>query len=283
MTRLLNPFNRYQAVVTTASWLSLLLFGVGAIAFGTAQGAIANPTATHAQQNLPQPRIFEELPPPSYLPVPSSVPTFNAPTSPLPQSSPNTAPNLTPPEREFNFQAPPSPIPSPRFNQTDNLYRVDIEGDSPFLLSQVRQIEPEAFVRQEEGMIQAGIFADEYNAESRVRVLAARGIQAQITPIATGTDAQIEQQSYAGLPSDFPQDVTPINAYFVVIPGESRALPDIAAQVMQLGVTESAVNQRLAPRGPHVAVGPFESRKDADRWGSYLRSVGLDARVYFGR
>jgi superfamily II DNA helicase RecQ len=167
---------------------------------------------------------------------------------------------------------------------------VEIEGNSPLLLSQVRQIEPQAFVRQRDGIIQAGVFADEYNAESRVRALAARGIRAQVTAIAdsgtpwaiaTGTDAQLE--GTPNFASDLPQYEVALRGYFVVIPGKSSDLPNIAAEVVRLGVTESAVSQREAPRGPHVAIGPFESRRDADRWTNYFRSAGMDARVYFGQ
>lgn len=135
-------------------------------------------------------------------------------------------------------------------------------------------------------MIQAGVFSDEYNAESRVRALAAQGIRAQVTAIATGSEAQLE--SYPSVASDLSQSDLPqyevaLRGYFVVIPGERKDLPNIAAEVVRLGVRESAVSQREAPRGSHVAIGPFESRKDADRWTNYFRSAGMDARVYFGR
>lgn len=258
-------------------------------------GSLLNLTPADAQQNLPEPRIFDELPPPSSFPSPSSIPTFNVPTSPSPPVSPDPAPNTAPPEREFNFQAPPTSIPPYRATPRSNLYRVDIDGDSPFLLSQVRQIEPEAFVRGGEGMIQAGVFADEYNAASRVRALAARGIRAQITPIAgsieagirepitaiaAGTDA--DRESLETLTSNSLRESAASRAYFVVIPGNSTDLPNLAASVIRLGVRESAVNQRDAPRGPQIAVGPFESRAEADRWSTYFRSVGMDARVYFG-
>ena len=265
-----SPIKTLKFYVKAASWLSMFLFGVG---------VSANLTPTSAQQNLQQPRILDELPPPSYLPAPSSLPTFNVPTSPSPPVSPNT----NPPEREFNFQAPPASTPPPRPAQLYNrLYRVDIfYGNSPLLLSQVRQIEPEAFVRSGEGVIQAGIFTDEYNAELRVRALAARGLRAKITPISARTQTELE--SYESRFSDLPPDVDAVSAYFVVIPGDSRDLPNIAAEVVRLGVTETAVEQKEAPRGPHIAVGPFDSRKDAERWGSYFRSVGMDARVYFGK
>jgi len=71
--------------------------------------------------------------------------------------------------------------------------------------------------------------------------------------------------------------------YFVVIPGAQRDLPNIAAQVVQLGATPNGVRQRTAPRGPHVAIGPFDNRGLAEQWSNYLQSHGMNARVFFGR
>ena len=245
---------------TLVSGLPILLVGSWLIAFQS---------TTAAQQRLPDPRIFDELPPPSSSPIPS----FNTP------SSPPAFPDARP-ERELDFRAPNRPIPSRTPTSTLSLYRVDIFGDSPLLLSQVQRIEPDAFVRQDEGIIQAGVFADEFNAQSRVRELESQGFRARVTPITAGTGAvnpgkQISDRNTRERRLD--------QSYFVVIPGDARELPDIAAQVVQLGIRRGAVTQRESPRGPHVAVGPFGNRGDADRWSSYFRSVGMDARVYFGQ
>ena len=140
------------------------------------------------------------------------------------------------------------------------------------MLSQVKQIEPSAFVRQEDGVIQAGVFSNEYNAQLRVRELAAQGIRSQITPIATeGNMLTVTAESFSAN-----------RTYFVVIPGNSEDLPNIEAEVMTLGIGQSAVSRRTSPRGPHVAIGPFDNRGEANRWSNYLRSIGMDARVYFG-
>lgn len=157
------------------------------------------------------------------------------------------------------------------------------------LLSQVQQIEPEAFVRQGEGMIQAGVFSEKLNAQSRVQALATQGIRSRITNIAIGTNTDrvnprrpsSDRESVAE-PNRSAQRRDENRSYFVVIPGEPRDLRNIAAQVIRLGVGRGAVKQREAPRGSHVAVGPFDERPDAERWSSYFRSVGMDARVYFG-
>ncbi|HBB34337.1 MAG TPA: hypothetical protein DDZ80_19845 [Cyanobacteria bacterium UBA8803] len=72
-------------------------------------------------------------------------------------------------------------------------------------------------------------------------------------------------------------------SFFVIIPGVAKDLPNIAARVVELGFAEEEVKQRSHPRGPHVALGPFAERAEAERWHNYFRSVGIDARVYFGR
>jgi hypothetical protein len=170
---------------------------------------------------------------------------------------------------------------------------VDVFSDNPVSLSQVRQLEPQAFIRRD-GVIQAGVFANRDNAQSRVRVLAEQGIRARVTRIAAGGDAGLigseefssdrsfreDSEEFAARDTETP---TTGRAYFVVIPGARNDLPEIADRVMQLGVTRNAVYERSGPRGPHVAVGPFDERGKADRWSNYLRSVGMDARVYFGR
>lgn len=256
LPQVVNTLRRPRLIRTFVPGLPLLL-GSWLVAF---------PVSTVAQQRLPEPRIFDELPPSS------PIPSLDGPSAPLPSAFPNTRP-----ERELDFQAPQPPTPTRTPVSTLRLYRVDIFGDSPLLLSQVQRIEPDAFVRGDEGVIQAGVFADEYNARSRVQVLEAQGFQARVTTTTAGGD------TVTGRPiSDRPERRFE-QAYFVVIPGEVRELREIAAQVVQSGIRRSAVTQRESPRGPHVAVGPFGDRGDADRWSSYFRSVGMDARVYFGQ
>lgn len=279
MMRLFNPFQLAPRLVTSLFWVPLLVFG---------SGLSINLIPAYAQQSLPEPRILDELPPPSYSPSLPPIPTFGVPTSPSPAASPSPIPTFgvptspSPPTssdtvipgRELNFEAPaPTPsLPSRRPRLDATLYRVDIYGDNSFVLSQVRQIEPSAFVRQEDGVIQAGVFSNEYNAQSRVRELAAQGIRSQVTPIATdGNTVAVTSESFSTN-----------RAYFVVIPGNIEDLPNIEAEVMKLGIGQSAVSQRTAPRGPHVAIGPFDSRGEANRWSNYLRSIGMDARIYFG-
>jgi hypothetical protein len=272
MTQFFNSFKRSLELLTTASWwMPLLLLG---------SGAISLVPSVSAQQRLPEPRIFDELPPAS----PSPLPSLNFPTPSLPPASPNEAPT----GRELNFQAPNPPIAPSRPTQISNLYRVDIFGGSSLLLAQVRQIEPKAFVREGDRVIQAGVFAEQFNAQLRVRALEAQGIRARVVPIAAGVGIDTvdfgrfssERRSPVARRAVIQESLE--RSYLVIIPGNSRDLPDMVERVVRLGVSQSAISQREAPRGPHIAIGPFKERGEADRWNSYLRSKGMDARVYFG-
>lgn len=72
------------------------------------------------------------------------------------------------------------------------------------------------------------------------------------------------------------------SGYYVVIPGGSAELQNIANRVMALGAPNSLVLTRTSPRGPHVAVGPYNDPGIAQEWTNYLRDSGLaGARVHF--
>lgn len=241
---------------------------------------IAFSTSADAQRRLPNYPTFDSLPPAS-----DTQPVI-FPQDTLPSVSPYTPNN----QREYNFQAPSTPNRSRDF-PARSLYRVDIYGDNPLLLTEVRRIEPEAFVRQN-GVIQAGVFADQFNAQQRVRVLESQGIPAQINAIPANEPSF---SSYTSEPFSIPSSresvrVPDINTasrissgYFVVIPGRFAELPNLTDRVVQLGARREAVLQREEPRGPHVALGPFGQKSEAERWNAYLRAQGLDARVYFDR
>lgn len=175
-------------------------------------------------------------------------------------------PNVPATNRELDFSAPlPPRVPS----RSSQLYRVDISGESPLLLTQVQSVEPDAFVRRGEGVIQAGVYASEANAQQRVRMLASLGIRAQVVPI--GADTANSRR------------LEPSRSYLVVIPGRGGNLAEMETKVIQLGVNREVVSLRGAPKGSHLAIGPFTERLEAERWSSYLRAEGMDARVYYGR
>jgi len=106
-----------------------------------------------------------------------------------------------------------------------------------------------------------------------------------------------QQLSYASpaSPGTYPVNVPPPGAaavatptaaasapYYVVIPASQANLPQLSAQVVQLGTPADRVQQRTSPRGPHVAVGPFADRDLANRWSNFYRDAGIsNSRVHF--
>jgi hypothetical protein len=97
-------------------------------------------------------------------------------------------------------------------------------------------------------------------------------------------------------PSAYPVNTTPPGAaaaappggarvsapYYVIIPTAENELPEVSTQVIQLGTPADRVQQRLSPRGPHVAVGPFEDRGLAFEWNRFYRDAGIaNSRVYY--
>jgi hypothetical protein len=72
--------------------------------------------------------------------------------------------------------------------------------------------------------------------------------------------------------------------YYVIIPTDTANLGTLSSQVVQLGTPADRVQQRTAPRGPHVAVGPFSDRGLANRWNDFYRQSGIpNTRVHFDR
>ena len=79
-------------------------------------------------------------------------------------------------EKEYTFSAPNN---NSSFSNTSQSYKVEVFGTSDALLNQVRNIEPKAF--RKGGVIQAGIFQDQRNAEELVRRLTIQGFWSRIT------------------------------------------------------------------------------------------------------
>ncbi|NEP31243.1 MULTISPECIES: hypothetical protein [unclassified Moorena] len=308
MIRLSDQFKNPKTLVKVSGWLLLLLTG---------QTFMADLRPATAQTS-PEPRFFGE---PLPTMTPSSLPSVNTPPLILPTASPNRSSNTqnTPLPPELNVNDTNRSITNPSITNPSrpiaNLYRVDVVGDSYWLLSQVQDIEPQAFVREGEGVIQAGTFMDRYNAQSRLRALEALGISARITTIEqqafdggatnlsnipnfasagsitygsrlvypeTGLDlANRRSVSSGSNPGDSGESRG--RSYFVAIPGNAQRLPEMVTELVKIGIAQDLVSQRDAPRGKHVAVGPFKKRGEAERWSNRLRSAGWDARVYFGR
>jgi hypothetical protein len=155
-------------------------------------------------------------------------------------------------------------------------YRVDVVGDNPMLLAQVQRLEPKAFIRSGEGVIQAGIFSDEVNAQKLRKSLDKQGLRSQIVSMSSTVN---KPSSTFNLPTRYPKK----KGYFVVIPADSQKLAKIVDQVLDSGVDKTSVSLQDYPLGNHVGIGPFSRRTEAQRWNAHFRSLGMDARLYFGR
>jgi hypothetical protein len=74
------------------------------------------------------------------------------------------------------------------------------------------------------------------------------------------------------------------SAYYAVIPADARELPAIANDIRTRRQNYNIVQIRQQPLGPHIAVGPFSTRRDAEQWNQYLRDIGYgNSRVHYGR
>ncbi|WP_241392613.1 hypothetical protein [Rippkaea orientalis] len=80
----------------------------------------------------------------------------------------------------------PSPSAIPQTAGKPSLYRVEVAGREASLLSQVKTVEPLAFIRQSEGVIHAGTFQQSDEAQKRVQVLQQKGVSATVVPVYEG-------------------------------------------------------------------------------------------------
>jgi hypothetical protein len=146
-------------------------------------------TGTTAQTS---PRVLNRLPAPP--PIPTGKPS-NSPVPKAPAELPPAAPAMPPAIREYTFEAPQAePIPIPK-NKTANtslpsspvppakFYRVEVVGDTEEVLAQVKQVEPLAFVRLGEGVIQAGLFSDAGAAQQRLLGFQQQGLSAKVVTV----------------------------------------------------------------------------------------------------
>lgn len=153
--------------------------------------------------SLAQTTSNRELPPP---PVPKMVNS----ESPINPVTPATEESSSP-IKEYTFSAPQSVRTQPLAEDTSpsgiktinnqppqnaNFYRVEVSGQNHSLLSQVKTIEPMAFIRESEGVIHAGVFQHSQQAEQRVQELKNQGLPATVVPVyqQTRTSLSVEVQ-----------------------------------------------------------------------------------------
>ncbi len=210
---------------------------------------LATTTGSQAQQVVP-------LPPPPTVSVPSLSPASSF-------ANPNPVPG-----RETVFIAPVNPQSS-----SSNRYIVYVNGDSPYLLQQVRTIEPNASIQQYQGqsVIQAGTFDSEAQARQQIAALNAQGILAEM---ATTTGISM---------TTAPTSVAAVSHYLVIIPGSREELPALADRAVRMGIRQEAIQQKDIPLGPHLEIGPFTDNQDASKISQFLNGGGLDSQVYYKR
>ncbi|MFN6569788.1 hypothetical protein A6770_14280 [Nostoc minutum NIES-26] len=234
---------------------------------------------------LTQQGVVNTLPPPEISPIPFGQ-------SPLPQVQPGQYGQYQPTQSvEFNqYQPNLQPTQSVEFNQYSQSfqrYLVYVDNYNYQTLQQVRQIEPGAYIRQYQGrsVIQSGVFNRLSNAQERVRQLESYRIYgAQIVSFTDGRE--IPTSSYSSNTGDRGVGVSrgESSRYYVAIPAKSEELPAIAERIRQNTRLSGFIFQRQSPRGPHVAVGPFAQRTEAEEWNNRLQNLGFgDARVYYGK
>ena len=188
---------------------------------------------------------------------------------------------------EFDFNS--------QFNPNSESYLVIVDNTDPNLLQQVRIVEPTAFAGDFLGrsVIQAGVFRRLDNAQERIRQLQAYGVGSRIYSQTTGREIANSYDDNFSAPGRVSDPIaTNDNSrrertqyYYVAIPDKPDKLFQIETQIKQsAGGNTVGVFVRNAPRGPHVAVGPFAGRLQAEQWNYYIRSLGLNnARVYYGK
>ena len=189
-------------------------------------------------------------------------------------------------QNEFDFNS--------QFNPNSESYLVIVDNTDPNLLQQVRIVEPTAFAGDFLGRsaIQAGVFRSLNNAQERIRQLQAYGVGSRIYSQTTGREIANSYDDNFSAPGRVSDPIARNNSttektkyYYVAIPDKPDKLFQIENQIKQsAGGNTVGVFVRNAPRGPHVAVGPFAGRLQAEQWNYYIRSLGLNnARVYYGK
>ncbi|MFN6494933.1 MAG: hypothetical protein RMY33_033995 [Nostoc sp. DedQUE03] len=246
-------------------------------------------------ETLPPPPIpFGQQPSPQLQPVQDNQveQDFQQPSQPVQNNQSVQDFQPTQPVQGYQFQPPSQPAQFSQYNQNFERYLVYVDGSDFQTLQAIRQIEPSAYIRQYQGrsVIQSGVFNRVSNAQQRVNELQSRGIyNARILSFANGQEINPGNLGFRG--DRNPINNRPVSRYYVAIPTTAEQLPAIAAQIRQniAGFTQGlgqsgGVLERTKPRGPHVAVGPFPERLQAEEWNKYLRNLGYgNARVYYGK
>ncbi|MEB3210171.1 MAG: hypothetical protein VKL39_02395 [Leptolyngbyaceae bacterium] len=92
----------------------------------------------------------------------------------------------------------------------DQLFMVAVNGNSPLLLEQVRQVQPTALIQEYNGqpIILVGAYESAAQAQEQATALARSGISASITPVPSSIfePVPMENEGFAGIPELPPAD-----------------------------------------------------------------------------
>ncbi|MGK7961378.1 hypothetical protein [Crocosphaera sp.] len=174
----------------SSTWLCCLVLTVSSISMSLAQSTSNRqlPPPPLPKMVTPQPSVDEVVPlsvevtPAEETTTPIKEYTFEA-----PQNLPAQTINQTPATSEVKTN-------NSQTNQNPSFYRVEVAGDNSSLLSQVKTIEPMAFIRQSEGVIHAGMFQNSQQAAERVQQLKNQGLPATVVPVYQPTTTSLSVQ-----------------------------------------------------------------------------------------
>ncbi|MBD2338582.1 hypothetical protein H6G64_16530 [Calothrix sp. FACHB-156] len=221
-------------------------------------------------------------PPPNFQTIPYNPPRIKTQATPWNTYNPKFQPSPRVRVNQYNhISRPYQTVQATSYSWSAERYIVYVDGNDYQQLQRIRQLERSAYIRNFNGraVIQSGAFSRQANAQQRVRELELSGINGARIIKSNGQEVA---RSYDTSRRPARQEQT--NYYYVTIPARTQDLSSIASRIRQNSGRYDIVVERQEPLGPHVAVGPFAQRSDAERWNDYLRELGFgNARVYYGR
>lgn len=182
-----------------------------------------------------------------------------------------------PPADLSNFPAPPaatSAAPAaPGTASPEELYMVFVNGNSPLLLEQVRQVQPDALIQEYQGqpIILVGAYDNLALADEQINALAANGVSATMSPVPSSLfePASLADDGFAGVPELPPADFDGAPTQVPVTPSQPVAPPQqVAVQPPPREIEFAPVPGATPPvapvsPSPTVAAAPQPLAEDA--------------------
>jgi hypothetical protein len=150
---------------------------------------------------------------------------------------------------------------------------VFVNGNSPLLLEQVRQVQPDALIQEYQGqpIILVGAYDDLSLADEQINALAANGISATVSPVPSSIfePAPLANDGLAGVPELPPADFDAAPTQVPVTPPQPVAPPQqVAVQPPPREIEFAPVPSATPPAAqvspsPTVAAAPHPLAEDA--------------------